>query len=77
MTEQARVIHNPPPHTRWERSNRGTLFLRQHPKLTLGIVFQNDDHSFSWVSRAYHRDEPLRYPSEYGACDALLTVLGM
>ena len=67
------------PNAHWERSKRGTLFLRRYPKITLGVVVQNKDRdrSYSWLSRAYHQDEPARYPTEAAACDALLTVLGL
>jgi hypothetical protein len=71
------MTHNPRPALRWERSKRGTLFLRRQPKFTLGVIIANVDRTFSWLSRAYHQDEPSRYPTEAAACDALLTVLGL
>jgi hypothetical protein len=59
---------------RWERSNGGALFLRRE-KRTLGIVIENADGTFSWLSRARHQNEPLRYATEDDACNALWGVL--
>ena len=62
---------------RWERSSRGTLFLRRQPKVTLGVVYQNDDATYSWKSRAHHQDEPSRFVTEDGAIQALYRALGL
>jgi hypothetical protein len=62
---------------RWERSTRGALFLRRRPKFTLGVIYKNDDGTFSWKSRARHQDEPARFVTEDGAIQALYRVLGL
>jgi len=63
---------------RWERSRRGTLFLRRHPKVTLGVVFKNEDGFYSWLSRGHDQGErPARYATQDEACTALLAVLGL
>lgn len=66
--------HRPP--LRWERSRRGTLFLRRGPghSCTLGIVFQNADDTYSWLSYARQQDKPRRYATEDEAADALYAV---
>jgi hypothetical protein len=61
---------------RVERSKRGTLFLRRHPKVTLGVVFKNEDGSYSWLSRGHDQGErPARYATEDEAMHGLRAVL--
>ena len=61
---------------RWERSKRGTLFLRRHPKVTLGVAIKNEDGSYSWLSRGHDQGErPARYATEDEAMNGLCAVL--
>lgn len=72
----ASIARDPTP--RWQRTRKGTLFLRRYGRQTVGIVAPNADGSFSWLSRAHDQgDRPARYSTEDEAVAALLAILGL